>query len=41
MSCGRDVFLYFDNDMKVMAPENALELTRRLHLVVQAKADSA
>lgn len=29
---GRDVFLYFDNDMKVRAPENAAELARRLKL---------
>jgi uncharacterized protein YecE (DUF72 family) len=27
---GRDVFLYFDNDIKVKAPENAAELARRL-----------
>ncbi len=26
----RDVFLFFDNDMKVRAPANALELIRRL-----------
>lgn len=29
---GRDVFLYFDNDIKVKAPENAAALARRLHL---------
>ena len=29
---GRDVFLYFDNDMKVKAPENAAELAKRLRL---------
>lgn len=29
---GRDVFLYFDNDRKVKAPENAAELARRLGL---------
>nr|WP_294504610.1 DUF72 domain-containing protein [uncultured Rhodopila sp.] len=27
----RDVFVYFDNDKKVRAPANALELIRRLH----------
>jgi uncharacterized protein YecE (DUF72 family) len=29
---GRDVFLYFDNDIKVKAPENAAELAKRLRL---------
>jgi uncharacterized protein YecE (DUF72 family) len=29
---GRDIFLYFDNDMKVKAPENAAELVRILRL---------
>jgi uncharacterized protein YecE (DUF72 family) len=27
---GRDVFVYFDNDMKVFAPFNAMDLARRL-----------
>lgn len=29
---GRDVFVYFDNDIKVKAPENAADLARRLHV---------
>jgi uncharacterized protein YecE (DUF72 family) len=29
---GRDVFLYFDNDVKVKAPENAAALANRLQL---------
>jgi uncharacterized protein YecE (DUF72 family) len=29
---GRDVFMYFDNDIKVKAPENAAELAERLKL---------
>jgi uncharacterized protein YecE (DUF72 family) len=29
---GRDVFVYFDNDIKVKAPKNAAELVARLHL---------
>lgn len=28
---GRDVFVYFDNDLKVKAPENAADLATRLH----------
>jgi uncharacterized protein YecE (DUF72 family) len=28
---GRDVFVYFDNDIKVKAPENAADLVARLH----------
>ena len=31
-TAGRDVFLYFDNDIKVQAPKNAADLARRLHL---------
>lgn len=30
---GRDVFLYFDNDIKVKAPKNAAELEKRLHAI--------
>jgi uncharacterized protein YecE (DUF72 family) len=29
---GRDVFVYFDNDIKVKAPENAADLAKRLHV---------
>ncbi len=29
---GRDVFVYFDNDIKVKAPENAADLAKRLDL---------
>lgn len=29
---GRDVFVYFDNDRKVLAPVNALDLSQRLNL---------
>jgi uncharacterized protein YecE (DUF72 family) len=29
---GRDVFVYFDNDIKVKAPENAADLEKRLNL---------
>jgi uncharacterized protein YecE (DUF72 family) len=29
---GRDIFLYFDNDIKVKAPENAGDLAKRLQV---------
>jgi uncharacterized protein YecE (DUF72 family) len=34
----RDVFVFFDNDLKVRAPANAMELIRRLHLSAQPVA---
>ncbi len=38
---GRDVFVYFDNDVKVRAPYDALALMRRLGLGDKAAADPA
>ncbi|MBD9452684.1 DUF72 domain-containing protein [Rhizobium sp. RHZ02] len=34
---GRDVYLYFDNDVKVRAPADAHMLAKRLGLVVGAE----
>jgi uncharacterized protein YecE (DUF72 family) len=33
LSDGRDVYVYFDNDVKVHAPFDAIELTRRLQVI--------
>ncbi|WP_363322295.1 hypothetical protein [uncultured Pigmentiphaga sp.] len=35
-STGRDVFCYFDNDVKVQAPRNAKTLMAKLKLPMQA-----
>jgi len=38
---GRDVFLYFDNDIKVKAPENAAGLAKRLELAASPESAPA